>query len=379
MGRDTLGLALEVLALLVVVALVAGQLLGQPVLLSYVTTDSMEPTLNPGDGFVAIPAELAGDVEEGDVVTFRAETLNGGGLTTHRVVDVTDRGFVTKGDGNPFTDQDDEEPPVKPTQVVAVAWQPGGSVLAIPYLGAVVTGIQETLATTQRTLAAALGTRSLLGVQGLAYLLFALSIIAYAVDLYLNGGDERRTRGRDRSRDDGTSTRLLVAGFALLVVVGATAAMVVPAGAQEFGIVSAESDAPGPRVIETGTSESVQYPVGNGGVVPVIVFFESGSDGVDVEPETFAVPGRTAVNATMTLSAPPETGYYRQYVVQHRYLAVLPRSTITAMYGVHPWLPLVVIDLLLGGTFYVVGMALVGSGRIRSRKRERPGGAFDWL
>ena len=377
MGRETLGLALEVLAFVLVVALVAGQLLGQPVLLSYVTTDSMEPTLDPGDGFVAIPAALAGDIEEGDVVTFRAETLNGGGLTTHRVVDVTDRGFVTRGDGNPFTDQDDDEPPVKETQVVAVAWQPGGSVLSIPFLGTAVTGVQDALSTAQRTLAAALGTRSLLGVQGLAYLLFALSVVAYAVDLYLNGGETRK-RGRERSRDDGTSTRLLVAGFALLIVAGATAAMVVPAGSQQFGIVSAESDAPGPRVIETGTSESVAYPVGNGGIVPVIVFLEPGTDGVAVDPGTFSVPGRSAVNATLTLSAPPETGYYRQYLVQHRYLAVLPRSTITGLYEMHPWLPIAVIDLLLGGSFYVLGTALVGTGRLRSRRRERPGGRLEW-
>lgn len=379
MVRKAVEITLEVVVVVLVVALVAGQLLGQPILLSYVTTNSMEPTLDPGDGFVAIPASLAGEIEEGDVITFRAETLHGGGLTTHRVADVTDRGFVTKGDNNPFTDQDDEEPPVKRTQVVAVVWQPGGAVLSIPFVGTAVGGIQSALSTTQRTLAAMLGTRSLLGVQGLAYLLFALSVIAYAVDLYLNGGGERRERGRDRSRDDGTSTRLIVAGFALLIVAGATAAMVVPAGSQQFGTVAAESDAPGPRVIETGTSESVSYPVGNGGVVPVIVFLESGSDGLAVEPGTFAVPGRTAVNATLTITAPPETGYYRQYLVQHRYLAILPRSTITTLYGVHPWLPLVVIDLLLGGSFYLVGTALVGTGRIRTRERDRPGGVLDWL
>jgi len=376
--KKKVGLVLEAAAVVLIVALVAGQVLGQPVLLSYVTSDSMEPTLEQGDGFVAIPSGLAGEIEEGDVITFRAETLNGGGLTTHRVVEETDQGFVTKGDGNPFTDQDDEEPPVKRTQVVAVAWQPGGSVLAIPFVGTVVTGTQSALETGQRTLAATLGTRSLLGVQGLAYLLLALSVIAYVLDLWLNGGENRR-RDRDRSRDSGTSTRLVVAGFALLIVTGATAAMVVPAGSEKFGIVSAESDSPGPRVIETGTSETVEYPVGNGGLVPVVVFLEPESDGVGIEPRQLSVSARSSINATLTLSAPPETGYYRQFLVQHRYLAVLPQSTITALYGVHPWLPLVVIDALLGGGFYVVGMALVGTGRLRSRSRDGAGTTFGWL
>jgi signal peptidase len=40
--------------------------------------------------------------------------------------------------------------------------------------------------------------------------------------------------------------------------------------------------------------------------------------------------------------------------------------------GVHPWLPFVVIDAILGGSFYLAGLALVGTGRIRSRSREKP-------
>jgi signal peptidase len=43
------------------------------------------------------------------------------------------------------------------------------------------------------------------------------------------------------------------------------------------------------------------------------------------------------------------------------------------MYRIHPWLPIVVIDLLLAVPFYVVGMALVGTGRVRRRTRDGPG------
>jgi len=361
----------ELLAVLFIVAMVAGQLLGQPVLVSYVTSGSMEPTLDTGDGFVAIPAAVAGPIEEGDVVTFRAEEVQDDGLTTHRVVEVTDRGYVTKGDANPFTDQDGGEPPVKEAQVVAVAWQPGGSVLAIPHLGTVVEGSRDTLAGVQRWLATTLGTRSLLGTSGLAYLVFGLSMAWYLVEAYRDRGDSR-DRERDRSRADGLDPRLAVGVFALAVVLAATAAMVAPAGAQEYGIVSAESDASGPRVIETGTSETVRYPVGNGGFVPVVSFLETGGEGVAVEPDEVRVSPRSVENATVTLSAPPETGYYRRFVVEHRYLALLPQGHIRALYTVHPWLPLVVIDGLLGGGFYALGMALVGTGRVRDRTRDGP-------
>ena len=358
-----------------VLAMLAGQVLGQPVLLGFVETGSMEPALSPGDGFVAVPSALAGEVQEGDVVVFEAEEIQGGGLTTHRVVEVRENGYVTKGDANPFVDQDDEEPIVTDAQVVAQVWQPGGSVLAIPGVGTVVTGTRAVLSTVQRQLASLFGTRALLGVQGLAYLLFALSLLAYALDVWLSDGSDRR-RSRDRSRADGTSVRLLVAVFATALVLAATAAMVVPAGPQEYGVVSAESDSPGPRVIEQGTNETTVYPVVNGGLVPTISYLEPATEGVSVAPRAIRVGPRSATNATVTLSAPPETGYYRRFVTEHRYLAVLPRPAIDWLHGVHPWLPLVVIDGLLWGGFYLLGTTLAGTGRVRNRRREGAPGLF---
>ncbi|KPN31210.1 signal peptidase I [Halolamina pelagica] len=140
--RRLLTLGAEAALVLVVASLLLGQVLGTPVLLGYVETGSMEPTLEPGDGFVAVPAAVTGDVEEGDVIVFRAEELQGGGLTTHRVVGETERGYITRGDANPFTDQDGNEPPVKEGQIVAEALQIGGSVVVIPNLGTLVTGLQ---------------------------------------------------------------------------------------------------------------------------------------------------------------------------------------------------------------------------------------------
>lgn len=371
----SLTLAVELLAVVVVLSLVLGQALGTPVGLSYVETGSMEPTMEPGDGFVAIPTELAGPVEEGDVVVFRAEEIQGGGLTTHRVVGETERGYITRGDANPFTDQDGGEPPVKEEQIVAVAWAPGGSVLVVPGLGTGVVAVRDGVAGLQRAVAATLGTRSLLGTQGLLYLLLGLSAVGYVLDL-LVGGSGRRDGARERSRDrdDGLSTRLLVAGMALLVVGTATASMVVPAGSQEFGVVSAEFDSESPTVIRQGTSATVEYGVPNAGLVPVQVYLDPGSDRVAVDPSRLRVGGRGSATADVTLRAPPETGYYRYFLTEHRYLAVLPAPVIDALYGLHPWLPIVAIDAVLGVPLYLLGIGLAGTGRIRTRARDAPSG-----
>jgi signal peptidase len=159
-------------------------------------------------------------------------------------------------------------------------------------------------------------------------------------------------------------------GLTLLLVGGMTAAMVGPAGQQEYGVVSAEFESERPTVIPMGESNTVPYPVGNGGVVPVYAYVEPASEGVAVEPERLYVRGGEVRNASVTLSVPPQTGYYRRFVVQHRYLALLPVSVIDTLYEIHPWAPIVALDLVVGGPYYLLGLAVLGRGRIRQRRRE---------
>ena len=361
----------ELLAIGVVVALIAGQLLGQPVLLAFVETGSMSPTLEPGDGFVALPAQFAGPIEKGDVVTFHAEEIQGGGLTTHRIVDETDRGYITRGDANPFTDQDGNEPPVKQAQIVAVAWSPGGSVFVVPALGTAVKAVQGALEWTQRTLSSLFGTRSLLGTQSIAYVLFGVTALYYLTGEFFSHDGRKRGRDGKRTQNSGLDSRLVVLGLTLLLVGSTTAAMVAPGGQQEYGVVSAEFESERPTTIPMGESNTIPYATGNSGFVPVYVYVDPASEGVSVEPDRLRVERGEVKNASVTLQAPPQTGYYRRYVVEHRYLALLPAPTIDTLHDFHPWAPIVVIDLLIGVPFYVLGIGLLGRGRIRRRSRDR--------
>jgi len=370
MGKKWVVGTIELLVVLGVVAVIVGQVVGQPVLIGFVISGSMQPALAPGDGFVAIPSAIAGDIQEGDVVTFRAKEIQGGGLTTHRVVEVTERGYITRGDNNPFTDQDSGEPPVKRPQIVAVAWQPGGSVLSIPGIGAVVTGVQNVLTAIEQQVSSLLGVRTLLGTQGLAYVILLLSIVVYVADVALYG--EKRDRQRETIRNSGLNVKLLIGIFACAVILSATVAMVGSSGPQEFAFISSESDRQGIDVIESGTSESATYVLGNSGAIPMVVYFDSKTNNMGIEPLEVVIPSYSTVNASLTLTAPPETGYYRQYVVEHRYLLVLPQSVIRGLYEIHPWLPIVAIDAVLGVPFYITGVMLLGSGRYRSRSQDRP-------
>lgn len=371
--RTAVEKAVTGILLLLIAALLLGQVLGQPILLSFVETGSMAPTLQSGDGFIAVPPSLAGEVEPGDVVVFDAERMNNGGLVTHRVVEETEAGFITKGDANPFTDQqsDANEPPVHREQIVAVAWQVGGSVVVVPKVGLFVTASRGAISAIQTQLAVVFGTRSLLGTQGLAYLLFAFGVLAYSGSLILERRrGPRRVRDRDRNAQVVNRTAVVLSLTVALMLV-LTASMTLAGGTHQFSFVSSQSDAPGAGVIPTGGSENVTYTVPSNGVLPVMVFLEPTSEDIEVSPNELYVSGGATANATVTLHAPPQTGFYRRYMVEHRYLAILPNTTIRALYGLHPWAPILAIDFLLGGGFLAFAIAFVGLGRTRIRSRGR--------
>lgn len=361
-----------VVVVLVVLAasLLVGQLLGQPVLVGYVETGSMQPTLDPGDGFVAIPTFVDSSVDQGDVVVFRAETLHGGGLTTHRVVGETPEGFVTRGDANPVTDQASGEPPVERDRIVATALRLNGHVVVIPYLGTFVTGVNDVLSGFQRQLASLFGTRSLLGTRGLAYLLFATGVLSYVVSAVRE--DRGRYGPRRRERDSGmVDARLVVAGLTLLLVAALTLGMVAPSGSQSFSFVSAETDAAGASVVRQGTAESLTYTVPSNGMLPVRTYLEPGSTGIDVDPRRLAVGANGRANATVTLHAPSRLGPVTRTLHEHRYLALLPPGVIDALYRVHPWAPIVAIDLFVAVGFAAGASSLLGWGPIRLDSRRR--------
>ncbi|MBI0584588.1 MAG: signal peptidase I [Methanomassiliicoccus sp.] len=98
--------------------------------LDVVQTGSMSPSIGVGDLVVTSPAD-PGDIEAGDVISFRSE----GALVCHRVVSVDrdDGAFVTRGDAN-------EGPDPSP---VAYGDVLGKVVLDVPYLGHVISFLKS--------------------------------------------------------------------------------------------------------------------------------------------------------------------------------------------------------------------------------------------
>ena len=370
--RSSAGTLLTVLFVAVVVAMLVGQQLGQPVLLGFVVTGSMAPTLEPGDGFVAVPPAFAGEIEEGDVVTFDARELEGGGLTTHRVVGETEEGYVTRGDANPFTDQDGPEPPVQDAQIVAVAWQLDDEVVTIPRLGTVAMALQGLVGALVGLLGSVPGGDSIAdGDVGSIMVAGGVSLLLLSFASDLLGGDRRAERSRSREREGATRATFVLAVILVLILVPATASMVVPSGTNDVTIVSSQSPSGNPNVIERGGSQTLEYNVTNNGFVPTVVLIEPGSTGVEVAETTHVLYRGQSADTTATLFAPEETGVYYRAVSERQYVGVLPLSVILALHSVHPWVAIATIDGFIAAVVTGLFAVAIGFRPVRFRNAGR--------
>jgi signal peptidase len=366
------GTAVGGVVLFITVSTIISGAFGVPMGISYVETNSMSPTLQPDDGFILIPNELAGEPQVGDVVVFDAERIGGGGPTTHRIIKETDRGYITKGDNNNSPDQAGVEPPVQRARIIGHALQFRGHLIVLPYVGAVAQAASGGFDTVERVLDIASWRLSGGSLPSLppSYLIAGLFILFYLGESirerYLS--DRHATRDRSRKntrRKDSFHAVLLV--FTAVVVLSVTAAMVIPGGSQQYGVVA--SGAGTPAVVPPGEEVEFSHGLGNSDVLPMTVFLEGGED-VTLGQQQVELDRGGVVNISATVSVPPSVGYHRFYVTEYWYLPILPTQLLAALHDVHPWAPIVVIDAVITIPYYMIGRYFLSRGppdRDRSR------------
>ncbi len=358
-GEETIQYVAYGVLAVVLTALVVGQALGVPVLFAYVTSGSMAPTLEAGDGFIAIPSAIASDPAVGDVVVFRAERLHGGELTTHRIIDERPGGYVTQGDANFVSDQSSGEPLVTDGQIVATALAIDGTTVRIPHLGtaaaALSGGFEGAVNMLSRT-----GV-SFLDADRLTPILFIVGVFTLLAAVFIDSSDGSDESVRDRRREterpgrnEEFNTRWVLVGSIIVLCAGAMIGMTVPAGTETIGIVSSQGDSSNPTIVPVGGSDSYQAVIHNGGTIPTVSYFEPRSDGIDVEPTRIRLGANETANVSVTLHAPDETGYFLRSKTEYRYFAIFPASVMDALYHVHPWVPYVVINALLIGLVLLI-------------------------
>lgn len=357
----------------IILALLVGVLLGQPMLI-FVETDSMEPTLAPNDGFVAIPQMFAGEIEEGDVVLFEAQEVGGGGLTTHRVEAVTDEGYITKGDANPFTDQDGGEPIVAEGQIRSVGIQIGGDLLVIPQIGVAVETVSGLAERITDPMADVLGIDAPDG-QLAGVIILGAGLVLMIFTFFTDQGAAVRSRVRKR-KGLLQNIFVVIAILTLVVIIPMNVSMLMPSGVYSFEIVSSASPSETPGVIEAGGSEDVTYIMQNSGHIPMVVFLQPAGPGVEVMDGQHVVPRSSTVETQVRMHAPEETGPHLRLVEENRYLMVLPPSLIAALHEIHPIVAIGVINIWVALLVTLLTVTTLGTDRDRSRGRSRDTGGF---
>ncbi|MYL17486.1 signal peptidase I [Halorubrum terrestre] len=369
MLRRTAADVFAVVVVIIVATLVIGQLTGQPVLLGFVTSESMSPTLEAGDGFVAVPAAATGDIESGDVIVFDAVELQGGGLTTHRVVDVTDNGYITQGDNNPFRDQEGDEPVVTDDRIVATALQVNGQVVRLPGLGTGIEAVRGVAENAQTIVAGVFGvetvdSRTLSGLFVAVGLV--LLLVVFADDLR-GRRDRDRSRSRSRFNDEGIDGQWIALVLAFLILIPANAAIFAPTGTQQ--VVVDGDDLPGGTA--PGETVETDLTAENNGLITMLVLLETTSPDGELRGGELAVPSGGSATATLTVTAPPPGEQAVVTVSEHRYFLVVPPSVIVRLHSIHPLVAVGAFNVLvLGSVLTLVGAAFgFKQKRVRSRGR----------
>lgn len=265
-----------------------------PVHLSYVTSDSMAPTLETGDAYLVVNA---GAPTTGDILVFDADTR--GGYTTHRVVEATPDGYLTQGDANPTIDQATGEPPVTESQILGTVPTVGDRPLAVPLVG---------------SLAATVGSRETL--------LVAAGLLVVSVF----GGSKGSLPDRPTVR-----VRSVFVPIAVMAVLVAVLSLTMAPTTNSLTYTAIEFDSPAPDAVPVGEASTDEVRVDvSGSFLTYAVLEADGATVTDVDRSD------GGVRLTLELPAREEPGSFDVAVTAVPYPRTLPVATIGMLHAIHP-------------------------------------------
>lgn len=322
---------------LVVLALVAILLAGPvvspiqpPVQLAYVYSGSMEPAIGADDGYVLLPP---GNVQVGDVITFESQTRDR--YVTHRVVEISDQGYITKGDANELTDQSADHGPVRESDIVGKALTVGGRLVTIPHLGSVAAVFEDSLDFVTLVAVAVVG----------------LIVVTLAAGRSVR---DRAAPTREVLREGDILTPLVVA-----VAVFTFAAILVATSTQPIAHVAVSHQTDAANLLTVG--EPATRTILLEGTGPMFTHRFVAADGMQISE---VAANRSAVMLTVDIPPPERIGPQPATVRVYHYPAVLPRPIVRRLHAVHPL-------LAAGGTVGTAVTAIYGLSRLII-DRQRP-------
>lgn len=287
-----------------------GALSGGTVGLAYVTSNSMEPLLKVGEGFLVWPSR---NPSVGDIIVFRPLVLKADRVV-HRIVAVAPEGYITRGDNTSASDQAAGEPPVGPDRIIgqAVVWD--GRPVRLPYVG--------------------LLSRQMRQVLGQNLILVLASMVGMSLVLmawgYVKPARDRPSRVRWRVGH----VYMAAAGTGVLAVL---MTMLLGSGAHSFEYLATQNPSTGLNHVPLGKEGVIRVEVVNPGLVPIHQFIAALPPARIITAPELLLP---LSSAPAEVRIPPhgKPGWYRSYVSVYQYPPLLPRSILAWLHGRSPYL-----------------------------------------
>ena len=287
------------LVVLLLLSLLATATTASPVRVRAMEGGAMAPTIDPGDAYVLVDA---GTVRTGDVVVFWSPEH--GTFLVRRIVERTDAGYVTRGDGLDATDQAAGLSPVPRSGVVGTVPEVAGELAVLSRLGGPVSFVER-------------------------HAIAVLALFALAFAGFLARGRRDYQRGRPRR----SVWRVRDVVGALFIVALVASVSMTPLGAATYQVTFLATQDGGDSQYAVPVGEEVSTTLD----VPVRRPLFSR---LVVDAEGMTVDGWTVSGSTLSVGVtiPPATATGPRPTVLrvYPYPAVLPRPALEALHALHP-------------------------------------------
>ncbi len=299
----------------------------KPTLAVTIRSWSMVPLLTRGDMVFIWPTSKEAKFLAGQIVVFGSKDNGIRDWTMHRIVDGdSERGFVTKGDANKRTDQEDMGYPlIRPEWIAGVVPTIGSLPLKIPLLGYIPLLMEENMKN-PRLLPVLLG--------------------VLASVLLFDGVFKTKKKRKKEALQKGQM--YFLCGMTFAVLMGALMLMsslflTFPYGVEKTAGALMGSDV---GVLELGDSREIALAeLRNEGAIPSYYCVVSGDPQVVVHQERYFMRGGDTAIVTATVHAHKQ-GIYQANVTVGMLMPFLPPRAVSFLAGINFWLALVVVSLV---------------------------------
>ena len=330
-------------AFIILVALIvlSGYFPDQLIFMSYVRSNSMEPTMYVGDVFFVVPKFLAGESNVGDVVVFRFSGESN--LIVHRIVDATLQGFVTRGDNSPFTDQQGDRPFVKDEMVIGKVASLQGRIILIPKLGILIYYLSYYVK---------------------AYFLYVIILLLTLGALSMQK-DRSKRKARERRRKFFKIKYMYLLVF-LIILLAATFFMLIKTGPLKIDYLSSPYAKPGDvNAVLPNINITRLIVLENSGFIPYYTVVQAKSSNVYINETDRLVWPLSSLKVPVVIKTNSTTGWHSVSFEVGTYMLILPPQLIDYLSPVNIYLPIAVMVIVLG----CIGIAAFKVFEIGDRER----------